>query len=164
MDIDSPRRQLGIVQLRIIAGAIVASPVLYVIVALVLHHVGFGHPLAENPLCWAILGFGVLMGVGSIVLHSALTSPRAAKRMSGGNTMGHFFRWSLITMALSEVPSAMGLVCFILSGNAVMLAIGVALSLALAAAIFPTPGRYDAMCAGLETIPDDETSEGGASL
>lgn len=164
METESQRQQIGIAQLRIIAGAIVAAPVIYIIVAVVLHRIGFEHPLAENPFCWAVLGVGLVMGVVSIALYSALISPRAAKRMSGGNTMGHFCKWSLVTMALSEMPSAMGLVCFILTGSTVMLAIGVALSLALAAAIFPTQGRYDAMCAGLETIPDDGTLEGGGQL
>jgi len=134
---------------------------MYVVVAVVLHLVGFGHPFANLTICWAILGVGLAMGVVSVVLHSALISPRAAKRMSGGNTMMHFFRFSVLTMALSEAPSVTGLVCFILSGNTVMFAIGVALSLALAAIIFPTQGRYDTMCAGLETLPDNETLGSG---
>lgn len=154
---ESPHKQPTIGQLQVIAGAIMACPLVYVVVGVLLRQVGFRHPLKSDALCWAMLGISVLLGLAAVALDARLLSPRAAARKAGGNTMGHFTRNGLLMMALAELPSVVGLVCFILSGNMLIFALCVALALASMAQVFPTHARYDAMCAGLETTPDRPT-------
>ena len=161
METEHQTQQLGIPQLRIVAGALMVSPIGYVVVGVVLHQTGFRHPLQNQILCWALLAAGAIGGFASIGLHSAFLSPSGGKRVSDGNTMNHFAKWTIVTMALAELPSGTGLVAFIVCGSAIVFAVGIALSLALGVMVFPTQGRYDAMCAGLETIPDEVPGEGG---
>ena len=161
METQPQSQQLGVPQLRIVAGALMLSPIAYVVIGVILRQTGFQHPLQNDVLCWALLVAGAIGGFASIGLHSTFLSSGGGKRVSDGNTMKHFAQWTVITMALAELPSAAGLVAFVVCGSAVVFAVGVALSLPLGVMVFPTQGRYDAMCAGLETIPDDVPPKGG---
>ena len=157
-------KSITLAQVQIVAAALLASPVVYLVVGLVAGKFITKPELGSvaGAIGGVLIVVGALVGFASLWVHAKLVSPAAARRMAGGNTMRQVMQGTIVSMACAEVPGVAGLVRFLIAGGSVAFAAMVGFSLALMITMFPTQGRYDAMCAGLETLPDEpRPGEGG---
>lgn len=144
--------------IQILAAAMMICPAIYVVIGIIVNRVN--GPFAadstlDNVLC-GLIGVGVVIGLAGFWLRTSMLAPESAKRKSGGDTMAYYARWTIAAMAMAEVPAIVGLVRFLCVAGLPVFAAACAVTFALGFSMFPTRAHYDAMCAGLETIPDEQ--------
>jgi len=159
-----PRPVRTLLQTQVIAGAIAFNPVIYLIVGVVVNTAN-GPILTEtegaiDTVLSAVIVAAIAIGMAGFWLRGKKLSPEAAGRLSGGDTMAYYLRWTVVGLVMAEAPAVSGLAHYLLKGNMLTFAGVAAVSIALGLCIFPTQGHYDEMCAGLETLPDFPADRG----
>jgi len=151
-------------QTLLVAVALLACPAVYVIMAVILLHVGFQPPeitIDRQVLSFlfpAALSVSVMLFLIAKMLQTKLLSPRYVTRHCDGvnSAARHYIRISMLCMGMAETAGVLGLVYFILTLDMLKLIVLVAMSVLFGMLVFPSRTKLEDL---LQTVKDSGSDE-----